>query len=358
MIRRIFGPWFLGIAAVLSLAGCGPSGNAGSELLNASYDPTHELYKEFDQAFSEHWRQTSGEAVTVHTSHGGSGKQARSVIDGLEASVVTLALAYDVDALATKADLIAADWQRRLPNRSCPYTSTILFLVRQGNPKGIHDWDDLVKPEVQVITPHPKTSGGARWNYLAAWGYILQRELGDLKKLGDPKQAEAVAKAQEKAKAFVEELYHHVPVLDSGARDATMTFTRRGMGDVLLAWENEALQVAYGPDGDKFEVVTPSVSVLAEPPVAVVDRVVDRLGTRPLAEAYLQYLYTAEGQNIAAKNFYRPFNRKLVAEQYLKPFRDLKLFAVDDVFGGWQEAQKTHFNDGGVFDEIFRSAKK
>jgi sulfate transport system substrate-binding protein len=339
------------------LSGCGPSGGSGggTDILNVSYDPTRELFKEYDAAFAKHWKETTGETVTVHSSHGGSGKQARSVIDGSEASVVTLGLAYDVDAIAEKG-LLAKDWQtgpQKLPNNNSPYLSTILFLVRKGNPKGIHDWDDLVKPGIEIITPHPKTSGGARWNYLAAWGYALQRELGDLGKLRDPKQAIAVEAAQTKAKEFVADLYHHVKILDSGARDATITFVRKNQGDVLIAWENEALQETQGEGAKKFEIVTPSISILAEPPVAVVDKNVDRLGTRKVAEEYLKYLYSPEGQKIAAKNFYRPSDRKAVDAQLLKPFADLKLFTVNEVFGGWQNAQKTHFADKGVFDEIF-----
>jgi sulfate transport system substrate-binding protein len=277
------------------------------------------------------------------------------VIDGSEASVVTLAMAYDIDAIAERG-LLAKDWQtgpQKLPHNNSPYTSTILFLVHKGNPKGIHDWDDLVRPGIEIITPHPKTSGGARWNYLAAWGFALHRELGDLSKLHDPRQAEAVEAAQKKAKEFVGDLYHHVKILDSGARDATITFVRKNQGDVLIAWENEALQETQGPGAEKFDVITPSISILAEPPVAVVDTVVDRLGTRQVAEEYLKYLYSAEGQKIAAKNCYRPSDRKAVDAELLKPFADLKLFTVSDVFGGWQSAQKVHFADKGVFDEIY-----
>ena len=345
-------------SGVALLSGCGSSTGAGGgkEILNVSYDPTRELYKEYDVAFAKHWKDLTGETVTAHTSNGGSGKQARSVIDGSEASVVTLGLAYDVDAIAA-AGLLATDWQtgpHKLPNNNTPYTSTILFLVRKGNPKGIHDWDDLIKPGIEIITPHPKTSGGARWNYLAAWGFALQRELGDLGKLHDPKQADAVEAAQKKAKEFVGKLYHNVKILDSGARDATITFTRKNQGDVLIAWENEALQETQGEGAAKFEVVVPSISVLAEPPVAVVDKNVDRLGTRKVAEEYLKHLYSPEGQTIAAKNFYRPSDRQAVAAELLKPFVELKLFTVNDVFGGWQNAQKTHFADKGVFDDIYK----
>jgi sulfate/thiosulfate transport system substrate-binding protein len=345
------------LGGLLMLPGCGSSSQAsgGKDFLNVSYDPTRELYKEYDAAFARHWKETTGETVTIHSSHGGSGKQARSVIDGSEASVVTLALAYDIDAIAEKG-LLAKDWQtgpKKLSNNNSPYLSTILFLVRKGNPKGIRDWDDLVKPGVEIITPHPKTSGGARWNYLAAWGYALQRELKDLGKLHDPKQAEAVEAAGNKAKEFVRDLYHHVKILDSGARDATITFVRKNQGDVLIAWENEALQETQGEGAKKFDIVTPSVSILAEPPVAVVDKNVDRLGTRKVAEEYLTHLYSPEGQKIAAKNFYRPSDRKSVDAELLKPFAELKLFTVNDVFGGWQNAQKTHFADKGVFDEIY-----
>ena len=357
----IFARSFAAVLALLGgitlLSGCGHSSGegGGKELLNVSYDPTRELYKEYDVAFAKHWKETTGEVVTVHSSHGGSGKQTRSVIDGSEASVVTLAMAYDIDAIAERG-LLAKDWQtgpQKLPHNNSPYTSTILFLVHKGNPKGIHDWDDLVRPGIEIITPHPKTSGGARWNYLAAWGFALHRELGDLSKLHDPRQAEAVEAAQKKAKEFVGDLYHHVKILDSGARDATITFVRKNQGDVLIAWENEALQETQGPDAEKFDVITPSISILAEPPVAVVDTVVDRLGTRQVAEEYLKYLYSAEGQKIAAKNCYRPSDRKAVDAELLKPFADLKLFTVSDVFGGWQSAQKVHFADKGVFDEIY-----
>jgi sulfate/thiosulfate transport system substrate-binding protein len=337
------------IPALLAVAGCGPGGG----ILNVSYDPTREFYEEYNKAFVQHWKQSSGETVTVRMSHDGSGKQAGSVIDGLEASVVTLALAYDIDAIHQKADLLPADWQQRLPHNSCPYTSTIVFLVRKGNPKEIHDWDDLVKPDVQVITPNPKTSGGARWNYLAAWGYALKRELGDLKKLNEPEQADAVTKAQSAAQGFVADLFHHVPKLDTGARGATQTFVR-GTGDVLLAWENEAFLAVEKLGPDKFDLVAPSVSILAEPPVSVVDKVADKQGTRKLAEAYLEYLYSAEGQRLAAKHYYRPVNAELVPQEETARFsKKLDLFTIDDVFGGWQKAQQTHFSDGGTFDQIY-----
>jgi sulfate transport system substrate-binding protein len=304
-------------------------------LLNVSYDPTRELYQDFNTAFARHWKATTGETVTIKASHGGSGKQARAVIDGLEADVVTLALAYDIDAIAERGKLLPADWQQRLPHNASPYTSTIVFLVRKGNPKGIKDWGDLVKPGVQVITPNPKTSGGARWNYLAAWGYALRQ----------PGGSEATARD------FVKKLFANVPVLDSGARGSTTTFVERGIGDVLLAWENEAYLAVKELGPDKVEIVAPSVSILAEPPVSVVDKVVDKRGSRKAAEAYLHYLYTTEGQEIAAKNYYRPID-KAVAAKYARQFTRLSLFTIDEVFGGWQKAQKTHFGDGGTFDQV------
>ncbi|MBF0462231.1 MAG: sulfate ABC transporter substrate-binding protein [Magnetococcales bacterium] len=304
-------------------------------LLNVSYDPTRELYQAVNAEFAKYWSEKTGDQVVIRQSHGGSGKQARAVIDGLEADVVTLALAYDIDAIAQKAGLLPASWQQRLPNHSAPYYSTIVFLVRKGNPKGIHDWNDLVKEGVQVITPNPKTSGGARWNYLAAWGYALRQHQDD----------------QEQAKAFVTRLYKNVPVLDSGARGSTTTFAERGIGDVLLAWENEAYLAldAFGPD--KFERVMPSVSILAEPPVALVDQVVDKRGTRAVAQAYLDYLYTPSGQQIAAKNHYRPaFPER--AGPAGTAFEKIDLFSIDAVFGGWDKAQQTHFADGGTFDRM------
>ena len=304
-------------------------------LLNVSYDPTRELYVDVNKAFAAQWKARTGDTLSVKQSHGGSGKQARAVIDGLEADVVTLALAYDIDELAEKARLIPADWQKRLKHNSSPYTSTIVFLVRKGNPKGIKDWDDLVKPGVGVITPNPKTSGGARWNYLAAWGYALKKYGTD-------------AKAQE----FVGKLLANVPVLDSGARGATTTFVERGVGDVLLAWENEALLALKELGPDKFDIVAPSLSILAEPPVTVVDKVVDKRGTRAVAEAYLQFLYTPEGQTIAAEHYYRPID-PTVAAKYAKQYPKVNLFTIDEVFGGWAKAQKTHFADGGSFDKVY-----
>jgi sulfate/thiosulfate transport system substrate-binding protein len=305
-------------------------------LLNVSYDPTRELYVDFNKAFAAHWKAKTGDNVIVKQSHGGSGKQARSVIDGLDADVVTLALAYDIDELHAKARLIPADWQKRFKHNSSPYTSTIVFLVRKGNPKGIKDWDDLVKPGIGVITPNPKTSGGARWNYLAAWGHAL-------KKFGND---------EKKAQDFVATLLRNVPVLDSGARGSLTTFTERGVGDVFISWENEAYLAAKELGPDKFEIVTPSLSILAEPPVAVIDRTVDRKGTRAVATAYLDYLYSPEGQEIAARNHYRPTDPK-VAAKYAKSFTPVKLFTIDEVFGGWSKAQQKHFADGGVFDQIY-----
>ncbi len=310
---------------------------AASEILNVSYDPTRELYQEFNAAFNQHWTAQGKEAVKIQQSHGGSGKQARAVIDGLRADVVTLALAGDIDELHKLGKLIPEDWQSRLPQSSTPYTSTIVFLVRKGNPEGIKDWDDLVKPGVEVITPNPKTSGGARWNFLAAWAYAQQKYGSE-------------AKAQE----FVEKLYKNVPVLDTGARGSTITFVNNQIGDVLLAWENEAFLALKEQGGDQFEIVAPSLSILAEPPVAVVDKNVDKKGTREVATAYLQYLYSEEGQRIAAKNFYRPRDEKVAAE-FAKQFPQLKLVTIDKDFGGWKSAQPKFFNDGGVFDQIYQA---
>jgi len=305
-------------------------------LLNVSYDPTRELYKDYNEVFAQAWKAKTGDDLTIKSSHGGSGKQARAVIDGLEADVVTLALAYDIDAIAQEG-LIATDWQKRLPNNSTPYTSTIVFLVRKGNPKGIKDWGDLLNPGVQVITPNPKTSGGARWNYLAAWGYELRHSGGD----------------EGKAKQFVADLYHNVPVLDTGARGSTTTFVERGIGDVLLAWENEAFLAIKELGADKLELVAPSVSILAEPPVAVVDKVVDHRGTRAIAEAYLANLYTADSQELVARHYYRPRLAE-VAAKHAGDFPTIPLFTIDDTFGGWTKTQATHFADGGVFDEIYK----
>ena len=305
------------------------------KLLNVSYDPTRELYTDFNASFAKHWKEKTGDTVTIEQSHGGSGKQARSVIDGLQADVVTLALAYDIDAIAEKGRSLDKGWQKRLPDNASPYTSTIVFLVRKGNPKGIKDWDDLIKPKVDVITPNPKTSGGARWNYLAAWGYALKKSGGD----------------EAKAKEFVKALYKNVPVLDTGARGSTTTFVQRGVGDVLIAWENEALLALKELGKGEFELVAPSVSILAEPPVAVVDRVAKRKGTAEVAKAYLDFLYTEAGQEIAAKNYYRP-RLEAVAKRHAADFPKVEFFTIDSVFGGWQKAQPTHFGDGGFFDQI------
>jgi sulfate transport system substrate-binding protein len=341
-------------AGLFALTATGLLAAEVTDLLNVSYDPTRELYKDYNQAFGKWYAQEhGGRRVTVRQSHGGSGKQARAVIDGLEADVVTLALAYDVDEIGQKSGLIPADWQKRLPDNSAPYTSTIIFLVRKGNPKNIRNWDDLVRPGVEVITPNPKTSGGARWNYLAAWGFVLDRELGgDLSKVKDA-GAPGVAAAQEKAKAFVGDLYRHVPVLDSGARGSTTTFVQRGIGDVLLAWENEAFLAVNELGSAKLDIVVPPVSILAEPTVTVVDKVVDKRGSRELAEAYLKYLYSPEGQRLAAKHYYRPRKPELADPQDIARFPNLKILGIDDVFGGWQKTQREHFADGGVFDQIY-----
>jgi sulfate/thiosulfate-binding protein len=344
---RVMGAALLAAA----LAAAGPAARAGAaapakeakeakevKLLNVSYDPTRELYQEYNAAFARYWKGKGGQAVTVQQSHGGSGKQGRAVIDGLEGDVVTLALAYDIDAIAA-AGLLPASWQGRLPNNSSPHTSTVVFLVRKGNPKGIHDWPDLVRPGVQIVTPNPKTSGGARWNYLAAWGFAL-------KNYGQ----------EAKARDFVTRLYRQVPVLDTGARGATVTFVERNIGDVLLAWESEALLAINRLAKGKFEIVTPGTSVLAEPPVAVVDKVAAKHGTTAVAKAYLEYLYSPEGQEIAARNYYRPRNQA-VAAQHAAQFPHLQLFTVDQVFGGWTKAQRTHFADGGVFDQIYKGGR-
>ncbi|MBI5321532.1 sulfate ABC transporter substrate-binding protein [Bradyrhizobium sp.] len=329
MIRPV-----LAAAAGLLLAGSAYA--ADFSLLNVSYDPTRELYAEFNKAFAAAWQKETGKSVEVKQSHGGSGSQARAVIDGLQADIVTLALAYDIDAVAAKG-LIAPDWQKRLPLNASPYTSTIVFLVRKGNPKGIRDWDDLVKKGVEVITPNPKTSGGARWNYLAAWGYAE-------KKLG----------SADKARQFVAELFKHVPVLDTGARGSTVTFVERGVGDVLLAWENEAFLAQREFGKDKFEIVAPPLSILAEPPVTIVDKVADKKGTRAVAEAYLKYWYSREGQEIAARNSYRPRDSE-IAKEYEKSFAKVELFTIDEAFGGWTRAQKEHFAEGGIFDQIYKN---
>lgn len=329
------------IGSALILTACGADDSSSGEgqdsitLLNVSYDPTRELYQEFNESFAKHWREEKGQEVTIQQSHGGSGKQGRAVIDGLEADVVTLALAYDIDEIAANG-LIAEDWQSRLEHNSTPYTSTIVFLVRKGNPKNIEDWDDLVKEDVSVITPNPKTSGGARWNYLAAWAYA----------------EEQFNKDEGKVKKFMKDLYQNVEVLDSGARGSTTTFVERGIGDVLVAWENEAFLSLNELGEDEFEIIAPSISILAEPPVAVVDKRVEKKGTEKVAEAYLDFLYSDEGQEIAAKNYYRPRNETII-KQYEDQFPKINLVTIDERFGGWKEAQNVHFNDGGTFDEIY-----
>jgi sulfate/thiosulfate transport system substrate-binding protein len=329
-LRILFGLAFLCAVTGTSLA-------KSVKILNVSYDPTRELYEEYNKAFAAYWKSKSGDDLQIQQSHGGSGKQARAVIDGLGADVVTLALAYDVDAIAERGRLLPADWIKKLPNNSAPYTSTIVFLVRKGNPKGVKDWDDLIKPGVAVVTPNPKTSGGARWNYLAAWAFADQK----------------FRKQDAKTKDYIAKLFKNVPVLDSGARGATTTFVQRGIGDVLIAWENEAYLAAKEFGADKFEIITPSLSILAEPSVAVVDKVAKKHGTEAVAKAYLDYLYSEEGQEIAGKNFYRPRTGK-AAEKYGKQFAPLKLVTVDEAFGGWQKAHKAHFAEGGSFDEIYR----
>jgi len=329
---------FTGAILAASLAGVPAMAQTEKSLLNVSYDPTRELYVEFNDAFAKEWKAKTGETVTIKQSHGGAGKQARAVIDGLEADVVTLALAYDIDEIAERTNKFPKDWQARLPNNSSPYTSTIVFLVRKGNPKNIKDWDDLAKPGIGVITPNPKTSGGARWNYLAAWGYALKNNGGD----------------EGKAKEFVAAIFKNVPVLDTGARGSTVTFVERGVGDVLLAWENEAFLAQREFGKDKFEIVSPPLSILAEPPVSVVDKVADKKGTRAAAEAYLKYWYTREGQEIAARNSYRPRDAE-IAKKYEKSFARVELFTIDDVFGGWSKAQKEHFAEGGIFDQIYKN---
>lgn len=334
----------LSVAALglsLALGGVGTA-FAQTKLLNVSYDPTRELYKDFNEAFAKKWKADTGEDVTIQQSHGGSGKQARSVIDGLEADVVTLALQSDIDAIVQNSGKINKDWRTRLPHNSSPYTSTIVFLVRKGNPKGIHNWGDLVKGDIQIVTPNPKTSGGARWNYLAAWAWANEEFKGD----------------QDKIKAYVGDLYKRAPVLDTGARGSTVTFAQRQIGDVLLAWENEAYLAGQEFGADAFDIVVPPISILAEPPVAVVDANVDAKGTRKAAEAYLQYLYSDEGQNIAAKHFYRPSNPAVVSKDLLKQLPDIKLVTIDEpIFGGWAKAQPEHFGDGGIFDQIYKPAK-
>jgi sulfate/thiosulfate transport system substrate-binding protein len=354
----------IALCATLGAGGCGGKSNDSVSIKNISYDPTREFYKEYNEAFKAHWREVNGGSLEINMSHAGSRKQAQSVINGQSAAVVTLALAEDINAIHREADLLPGDWQSRLPHNSCPYTSTIIFLVRKGNPKQIQDWDDLIKPDVQVITPSPKSSGGACWNYLAAWGYVLKRELGDLSKVNNaktPEEIAAVDKAQQAAQKFVAELYKHVPVLDTGARGSTNTFVN-GTGDVLLAWENEAYLSVNELGPEKFEFVVPrSGSILAEPPVSLVDKVVDKTNTRKVAEAYLEYLYSPEGQTLAAKHYYRPVYPERIPQDkrsYLDRFAKIELFTIDSVFGGWTQAQKTHFSAGGIFDQIYNPDNK
>ena len=335
MIHRTIGV-LLTYATIALMAGAPAGAQDGTVLLNVSYDPTRELYKEFNEAFARHWKTETGQTVTVRQSHAGAGKQARAVIDGLEADVVTLNVAYDIDAMRKQADLIPADWQKRLPYNSCPYTSTIVFLVRKGNPQGIKDWDDLVRPKIGVITPNPKTSGGARWNYLAAWAFASKKFDGD----------------EAKIREFMKTMYKNVPVLDTGARGSTNTFVRRRIGDVFLAWENEALLVVNRLSPGEFEIVVPSFSILAEPPVTVIDKVVDKRGPRELATAYLEYLYSEVGQEVIAKHYYRPQLPEM-AKKHADRYPNVKLITVDEEFGGWQAAHAKHFTEGGTFDQIF-----
>src|SRR5437016_2920226 len=332
MSRKFF---LVGLILGFSIQGLAQGGKV--TLLNVSYDPTRELYQDYNAAFARYWKAKSGQTVNIQQSHGGSSKQARAVIDGLEADVVTLALAYDIDAISEKAKLLPANWQSRLPNNSSPYTSTVIFLVRKGNPKNIKDWDDLIKPGISVITPNPKTSGGGRWDYLAAWGYAFLQS----------------GREEAKAKAYITQLYKNVPVLDSGARGSTTTFVERGIGDVLIAWENEVLLGAKDLGQDKFEIVVPSVSILCEPTVSVVDKVADKKGTRAVAEEYLKYLYSPEGQEIAAKRYYRP-RSQVVAKKYASQFPKVKLFTLGEIVGDWQKTQKTHFADGGGFVQVYQ----
>ncbi len=374
IVNRLIGSGLLAFGIfVAGLVGCSPpntnsipSPDAGTgsvngkqkiSILNVSYDPTREFYQDFNKSFSDYWRQQHGQEVTIDQSHGGSGKQARSVIDGLEADVVSLALAHDIDAISDKANLLDRNWQSALPNSSCPYTSTIVFLVRKGNPKNVSDWEDLVRGDVSIITPNPKTSGGARWNYLAAWGYSLRKDLGDFGALKDDTKKEVVAKAQSNAKNFVAEIFKRVTVLDSGARGSTNTFVKNGIGDVLLTWENEAFLAIQEVGRDEFQIVVPSLSIRAEPPVAVVTKNAEKHKTAEVAKAYLQHLYSPQGQQLAAKHFFRPSSPETLTKAELKNFAQLELFSIDDVFGGWQQAQHAHFDDGGVFDQIYQPGK-
>ena len=338
----------------MTLPGCGPGeSSTDQKLTNVSYDPTREFYEEYNVAFAQYWYTERGESVGIRMSHGGSGRQSRAVMDGLPADVVSLALALDIDMIAERTGLIATDWRTRFPHNASPYQSTIVFIVRRGNPKGIHDWEDLVRNDIQVITPHPKTSGAARYNFLAAWGYILKRELGDFTRLAMPDAPEVIA-AEAAAENFLRRMYQNVPVLDSGARGSTMMFVRNRVGDVLLNWENEAFLAMQEAGGDELEMIVPKLSVLAEPPVAVVDSVAKKRGTTKLAHAYLEHLYSPEGQTLAAKHFYRPSWPDVVDPSLLKGFATPEMFSVDEVFGGWQKAQERFFNDHGIFDRIFQ----
>lgn len=348
-----------GLLALVALAGCNSGSNSGGDanqvtLLNVSYDPTREFYVEFNEAFAADWKSKKGQVVKIDQSHGGSGKQARSVIEGLPADVVSLALAGDIEMISKNSGLLETDWQTKLQHNSSPYTSTIVFLVRKGNPKQIKDWDDVVRDDVKVIMPNPKTGGGARWNYLAAWGYSLHKDLGDLAALKDPSRAEDVAKAEGNAKAFVGKMFKNVPVLDTGARGSTNTFLQRRIGDVLITWENEAFLALKEMGASEVEIVVPSLSILAEPPVAQVTKNTEKHGTTEVAKAYLDYLYSDEGQRLAAKHFYRPRNAEVVDKATLDQFLDLKLFNLTDIVSGWEEAQEVHFKDRtGIFDQAF-----
>ena len=342
--------------AIVALAASCTQTTVDHKLLNASYDPTRELYKEFNAAFAEHYKEKTGKTVKIEVTHTGSSAQARSVIEGLEADVVTLALAYDIDNIAQKTDRLPLDWQQRLPHNSTPYFSTVVFLVRKGNPKNIREWDDLVKPNVEIVVAHPKTSGVARWAYLAAWGSTLQRELGDFAKLHDSSASTEVAAAHEKAQSYITALYKNVRTLPQGARSASQAFVSSKIGDVLLDWENQAEMTIHEVGKEQYEIVVPSVSILAEPPVALIDKNVDKRGTREVAEAYLEFLYSTEGQEIVAKHYYRPRDEE-IAEKYAKNFVSVKLFTLEEVFGTWQKAQTEHFETGGIFDQIYAPSR-
>ena len=346
-MTRLF-PWAVFFFGLTTFLGCG---DKNDRIQNVSYDPTRQLYVEYNDLFIKHWEQKYQKKLTLEQSHGGSGAQSQSVINGQKADVVTLALSYDIDLIATKAALLPTDWQARLPNNSCPYTSTILFMVRKGNPKGIHDWPDLLQDGVEIITPNPKTSGGARWNYLAAWGYVLKKELGDLQVLRDPTKAEEVKAAHVKAREFVKEMFKHTTTLDTGARGSTQRFVSNKQGDVLLAWENEALYYQKMEPAEGFEIVQPSITILAEPPVAVVDKIVDKRKTRDIAEEYLKFMYEPAAQEIIAKNFYRPSHPDVKAK-YATVFPHVETFTITEVFGSWTAVQKEHFNADAVFDQI------